>query len=186
MEHEKLIAEIYELYSKELYIYIFRFTRSHETSEDILHDTFHNLINYSERHTLDKARVRAFLYRIAHNLCVNYRKKQSRIVFSPVDDANQVSVGNDTENKIESRELELKIYQLLEKTDPVTKSIFIMKKEQNMDINEIAEYTGKSERTVRRRLQGVLSYLHAALKEGGFILLFFVFKMAQITFMIVY
>jgi RNA polymerase sigma-70 factor (ECF subfamily) len=185
MEHEKFIAEIYELYSKELYIYIFRFTRSHETSEDILHDVFHNLITYAEKHSLDKTRVRAFLYRIAHNLCVNYRKKQSHIVFSPVDDAEHVSAGNGTGNKIESQELEEKIYQLLEKTDPVTRSIFIMKKEQNMDINEIAEYTGKSERTVRRRLQDVLSYLHTALKEGGFILLFFVFKMAQITYMIV-
>jgi RNA polymerase sigma factor (sigma-70 family) len=185
MEHKKLITEIYELYSKELYIYILRFTRSHETSEDILQDTFHNLINYAEKHALDKLSVRAFLYRIAHNLCVNYRKKQSHIVFSPVDDSDHVSAGDSTENKIESQELEQKIYQLLEKTDPVTRSIFIMKKEQNMDINEIAESTGKSERTVRRRLQEVLSYLHTALKEGGFILLFFVFKMAQITCSIV-
>jgi RNA polymerase sigma factor (sigma-70 family) len=185
MENEKLIAGIYELYSKELFIYIFRFTRSHETSEDILHDVFHNLITYAEKYTLDKTRVRAFLYRIAHNLCINYRKKQSHIVLSPVDDADHVSTGNDAGNKIESQELEEKIYQLLEKTDHVTRSIFIMKKEQNMNIDEIAEYTGKSKRTVRRRLQDVLSYLHTALKEGGFILLFLVFKMAQIALTIV-
>jgi RNA polymerase sigma-70 factor, ECF subfamily len=181
MENEKFIAEVYELYSKELYIYILRFTRSNETSEDILHDVFHNLITYAEKHTLDKDRVRAFLYKIAHNLCVNYKRKQSRIVFSPVDDAEHMHTANDADSKIESQELEKKIYQLLEKTDPVTRSIFIMKKEQNMNINEIAEFTGKSERTVRRRLQDVLSYLHTALKEGGFILVFFVLKMAQIA-----
>jgi RNA polymerase sigma factor (sigma-70 family) len=185
MENEKLIAEIYERYNKELYIYIFRFTRSQETSEDILHDVFQNLIVYTKKHELDKTRVRAFLYRIAHNLCINYKKKQSLIVLSPVEDADHVAVGNDTEKKMESRELEEKIYQLLEKTDPVTRSIFIMKKEQHMEINEIAKYTGKSERTVRRRLQEVLSYLHTALKEGGFILLFLVLKMAYILFPIV-
>ena len=175
---EKLITEIYELYNRELYIYINRYTRSNEVSEDILQDTFHNLIIYSGKHAIDKGRVRAFLYKTAHNLCINYRKKESHIAFAPVEEAEHISTNN-TSKQIESRELEIKIYELLEKLDPLTRSIFIMKKENNMDIDEIAENTGKSVRTVRRRIQKALSYLHAALKQSGFLLLFIIIKLAQ-------
>jgi RNA polymerase sigma-70 factor (ECF subfamily) len=182
---EKLITEIYELYSRELYIYINRYTRSNEVSEDILQDTFHNLIIYSGKHAIDRGRVRAFLYKTAHNLCINYRKKESRIAFSTAEEAEHKVDTNNTSNQIESRELETKIYELLEKLDPLTRSIFIMKKENNMDIDEIAENTGKSARTVRRRIEKALSYLHAALKQGGFLLLFMIIKLAQIAGLIV-
>ncbi|MBN2401146.1 MAG: sigma-70 family RNA polymerase sigma factor [Spirochaetes bacterium] len=185
MTHEKLIAEIYELYSKELYIYINRYTRSSEASEDILQDTFHNLIIYSKKHTIDKDRVRAFLYRTAHNLCINYRKKESRISFTEPKGSEQISGSSSVSDQIESGELEVKIYELLEEMDPLTKSIFIMKKENNMSIDEIAENTGKSTRTVRRRMQKALSYLHDALKQCGFLLLFLLIKMAQIAGLIV-
>jgi RNA polymerase sigma factor (sigma-70 family) len=185
MTSEKLIAEIYELYSRELYIYINRYTRSDEASEDILQDTFHNLIIYSEKHEIYKDRVRAFLYRTAHNLCINHRKKESHITFVQAEDAPHTSVTNNNAGEIQASELEKKIYDLLEKLDPLTRSIFIMKKENNMDIYEIAESTGKSARTVRRRMEKALSYLHAALKESGFILLFILIKMSQIAFTIV-
>ncbi len=185
MTQEKLIAEIYELYSRELYIYINRYTRSNEASEDILQDTFHNLIIYSGKHTIDKDRIRAFLYRIAHNLCINYRKKESHIGSTFIDNAEHIPGKYSAADEIESRELETKIYELLEKMDPLTRSIFIMKKENNMSVDEIAESTGKSVRTVRRRLQNVLSYLHEALGKGGFLLLLILLKLAQIADFIV-
>ena len=180
MAQEKLIAEIYELYSRELYIYINRYTRSNEASEDILQDTFHNLIMYSQKHAIDKNRVRAFLYKTAHNLCINHRKKESRIGFSSADEAEHIAGSTSASDQVESRELEAKIYELLEKLDPLTRSIFIMKKENNMDVEDIAKSTGKSERTVRRRIEKALSYLHAALKHGGFLLLFMLIKMSKL------
>ncbi|MFH0976407.1 MAG: sigma-70 family RNA polymerase sigma factor [Spirochaetota bacterium] len=185
MTSEKLITELYELYSKELYIYINRYTRSDEASEDILQDTFHNLIIYSQKHEIDKNRVRAFLYRTAHNLCINYRKKESHITFVQAEQDPHTSAVNNNADEIQACELEKKIYDLLEKLDPLTRSIFIMKKENNMNIDEIAESTGKSERTVRRKMQKALSYLHAALKESGFILLFILIKVSQIAYPIV-
>jgi RNA polymerase sigma-70 factor, ECF subfamily len=181
MIQKNIISEIYELYNRELYIYIFRFTQSREESEDILQDTFQNLLSYAEKHEIDETRARAFLYRIAHNLCINKKNRHSKIKFTPVEDAGNVSGKDNPEEKLETQELESKIYELLKKSDPLTRSIFIMKKEQNMEVEEIAEYTGKSVRTVRRRLQDVLSYMHTALKEGGFILFFLIFKMAQIV-----
>ena len=185
MMQKELITEIYELYSRELYIYINRYTHSDEASEDLLQDTFHNLIRYSQNHKIEKDKVRAFLYRTAHNLCVNLRKKESRISFTLPEDATQISGANEASGHAETRELESRIYELLEELDPLTRSIFIMKKENNMNVEDIAKSTGKSARTVRRRLEKALSWLHTALKQGGFLLLFMIIKMSKILSWIV-
>ncbi len=178
MTDKKIIAEIYNLYKKELFIYIYRYTGSIEISEDILHDTFHNLIKYSQKHTIERTGAKAFLYRTAHNLCINHIKHQSGISFPDIDEIRDLHTKNNIANELESRELEEKIYALLDQADPVTRSIFIMKKELNMNIEDIAEYTGKSTRTIRRKLQKLLSYIHENLKKGGFILFFIILKMS--------
>lgn len=178
MTDEKKIAELYNLFKKELFIYIHRYTRSAEISEDILHDTFHNLIKYSQKHEIEQTGAKAFLYRTAHNLCINYIKRQSAVSFPDIEEIHDLHTKNNMANELESRELEEKIYELLNQADPVARSIFIMKKELNMNIDEIAEYTGKSTRTIRRKLQKLLSYMHDNLKKGGFILFFIILKMS--------
>jgi len=47
-----------------------------------------------------------------------------------------------------------------------------MKKELDLSLDEIAAHTGKSERTVRRRLKGVLAYLSDSLKKSGHLMVF--------------
>ncbi|MBN2039550.1 MAG: sigma-70 family RNA polymerase sigma factor [Spirochaetes bacterium] len=185
MTENRIIREIYNLYHKELFIYIYRFIRAQETSEDILQDTFYNLIKYSENHNIDKSRARAFLYRTAHNLCINYKKRQTSISFSALDETSNISASDNILDNLQSRELEKKIYELLNETDPVSRSIFIMKKELDMTIDEIADNTGKSHRTVRRKLQKTLTYLYENLRKNGIILLLIILKLSFLDKLIV-
>ncbi len=164
------ITELYERHGRELFVYIYRTIGSHDTAEDILHDCFVNLIVYSQRHDIDERRIRAFLYRTAHNLCVNHLKKSKRIKLSSLKEGND-SFFDDRSitNNVEYEELNKKIYILLNDMDELSRSMFIMKKELDMSIAEIASNTGKSERTVRRRLKRVISYLSDSLTKSGFI-----------------
>jgi len=79
MISEEYIIELYQSLQRELYIYIYRLIGSRETAEDILHDCFLNLIKYSRKHEIRERSVRAFLYRTAHNLSVNYLKRRGKI-----------------------------------------------------------------------------------------------------------
>lgn len=169
MLEENKIIEIYKQVSRELYLYIYRFTGSHETSEDLLHDCFVNLIQYSKSNIVDTESIRAFLYRIAHNLSLNYLKRKKKIGFSPLSEVPEPVAGENVTSKLESAELEEKIYKLLENVDIVSRSMFIMKKELELTVIQVAENTGKSERTVRRRLEKVTRYLMSELKKSGFI-----------------
>jgi RNA polymerase sigma factor (sigma-70 family) len=181
------IIELYERHGRELFVYIYRTIGSHDTAEDILHDCFVNLIVYSKRHDIDEMRIRAFLYRTAHNLCVNHLKKSRRIKLSSLKESNDSLVDNrDIANNVEYEELNKKIYTLLDDIDELSRSMFLMKKELDMSIAEIASNTGKSERTVRRRLKRVINYLSDSLTNSGFISFMYLFLSIFYNIIVIY
>jgi len=178
MLQEEKIRDYYKKHSRELYIYIYRLTGSRETSEDLLHDVFINLINYSSKKEVEDSSARAFLYKIAHNLCINYIKKNSRIKTVNIDNSVELASDGSIEDKIFRDEINSEINSLLEEVDPETKSIFIMRKELGLTAAEIAANTGVSERTVRRKLEAVLKYLADGLKKTGIMIFLFIIMSA--------
>ena len=79
------IIRLYSTHYKEIFNYIYHLTGSYETAEDILQETFINLIEYSKNTIINLDTVKSLLYRTAHNLSINvsvkistgYRKKSN-------------------------------------------------------------------------------------------------------------
>jgi len=107
------------------------------------------------------------LYKTAHNLSLNYIRKHSREAPLPLESNDSLQSLDTSLLTIESDELSARIYQLLEETDAFTRSIFVMRKENNLSLKEIADITGRSERTVRRKLTRFTEYLHSILEKEG-------------------
>lgn len=186
MVSERRLLEIYRLYKKELFLYIFRMTFSRETSEDILHDCFEKLIKYSNKYDLEDANLRSFLYKTAHNLTINHLQKEKRYTIVEFDESLASGKMNDGASLLELDELNRAIYKILEQSDTVTRSIFIMRKEQGMEIGKIAELLHISERTVRRKMRGLLETMHTALKKNGLMIIFFIIMARFINLFVVY
>jgi RNA polymerase sigma-70 factor (ECF subfamily) len=167
---EEKIRDYYKKHSRELYIYLYRLTGSRENSEDLLHDVFINLINYSSKKEVDDSSARAFLYKIAHNLCVNLIKRNSKLKSVNIENITESAASGSIDDNIIYDEINSEINSLLKEVDPETKSIFIMKKELGLTSAEIAVNTGVSERTVRRKLETVLKYLADNLKKSGMLI----------------
>jgi RNA polymerase sigma-70 factor (family 1) len=165
---EKILSDIYDRFCKELYVYILRFVRSREIAEDILHDCFVNLIKYSKKYDIIEATVKPFLYRSAHNLCVNYIKRSDTVKITASEDIDHADASDFTKG-IELDELNDSIYRLISNLDEKTRSVFIMKKDMNMSNEEIAENLGISERTVRRYIKNAVLYLSGELIKSGLI-----------------
>ncbi len=163
------IKSIYTSHGRELYVYIYRFLGCHDSAEDILHDAFINLIEYSKTHSVDAGRVRAFLYKTSHNLCVNHLKKTKREIYSDTESRNALAGGHGICEDLIADELQKKIYEILEMVDEKSRSVFIMKKELGMSTPEVARNLGISERSVTRKLGNVLSVLADGLKSAGFV-----------------
>ena len=108
------------------------------------------------------------MYKIAHNLSINYLKRNKTINFSPLDCDVSVPREASVEDAIEAKVINEEIYSLLKKIDPLLRSIFIMRKELNFKVKKISDITGIAERTVRRRIDRVVNYLYSALKKNDF------------------
>lgn len=184
MLSEKRLNELYSLHRKELFVYIFRFCRSEETAEDILHDCFENLIRYSVRYPLEDVNIRSFLYRTAHNLAANHLKRDSRFGRVDLDTGIEIPSSESVERHAEYSELEGAIRDFLSRCDEVSRSIFIMRKELSMDAVEIGKHLGIAERTVRRKLADLLDRMSCHLKKMGF-LIFFLVSLALLAHLIV-
>ncbi|MCU0848979.1 MAG: RNA polymerase sigma factor [Spirochaetes bacterium] len=170
MIEKNKLSEIYDLYSREIYAYIAGYVCIRETAEDLLHDTFVRLINYTLSHDLDLSNIRAFMYKIARNLCIDHARKEKKTGADTIPDETP---GRDfsTHGDMEYEELKGKIESLLEKMDEVSRSVFIMRTRLKIPFRDISESLGISERTAKRKMSDTLAYLSKSLVKAGFLLL---------------
>ena len=91
--NSKILRIFYERYSREIYLYIYSMCHDRFLSEDLTQETF---IKALLSLTDDQASARAWLYTVAHNLCMNALRSGSR----------QTPVGAFTESDDEDRSLQ--------------------------------------------------------------------------------
>ncbi|MBN2402774.1 MAG: RNA polymerase sigma factor [Spirochaetes bacterium] len=168
MISNKEISELYDASAGEVYVYIFSFVKSKEISEDILHDAFIRLLRHAGSEKLVNRNLRALLYTTARNLCIDYLRKEKRSRETILDENvknNKEQPGED----METRELQERIYSILDSIEPVARSIFVMKKELGLTYAEIASRLGISERTIKRKMQKITEKLVAELKKDNYL-----------------
>jgi RNA polymerase sigma factor (sigma-70 family) len=168
MLDNKKISELYDAHAKELMIYIYSFVRSQETSEDILHDTFIRLLKHAKTDSIIENNLRAMLYKIARNICIDHLRKKNRSKEMELDENLEVS-GNELLDDIYIKNLHDKIDAVLESCDPVSRSVFIMKKELMLTYESIAVRLAISERTAKRKMQQITEKLITELKKCDFL-----------------
>lgn len=73
---QKALAEIYDLYSDALFAYAFKHVGKSQIAEDLVAETFSRFLKALERGGGPKEHLRAYLYRITHNLITDsYRRE---------------------------------------------------------------------------------------------------------------
>lgn len=74
---EKAFAEVFDRYRRELHLHCYRMLASYDEAEDAVQETF--LRAWRRRDTFDgSALVRAWLYKIATNVCLDMRRQSAR------------------------------------------------------------------------------------------------------------
>ncbi len=168
MLDNKKISELYDTHAKELMIYIYSFVRSQETAEDILHDAFIRLLKHAKRDAITENNLRAMLYKIARNICIDHIRKKNRSRETELDDNIEVS-DNGIIDLINTRDLNNKINEVLEDCDPVSRSVFTMKRELMFTYGSIAASLKISERTAKRKMRQITEKLVKELKKCDFL-----------------
>ncbi len=147
--------EIYKRYNRRLIHYFFRMLAGDkEKSQDFLQDLFFKLI--TKGHTFQsKCTFSTWIFTIAHNMCKNeYRRQNVRKQVENVNFGEQFSDGLDVaaDQKVDQNIFKKAIMIELNKMNPVHKSTFLLRYQENLSIKKISEIQGCSEGTIKSRL----------------------------------
>jgi RNA polymerase sigma-70 factor (ECF subfamily) len=157
-------------YQRRVYAVALRMTRRHEVADDIVQETF--VRAYTQLHRFELGRPLApWLTRIAVNLSINHltgrvRREQPLEDEKPVDRIRTADENSPNPLKsLLSAEFARALALAVEKLPPEQKAVFVLRVNEEMRYDEIAESLGISAGTVMSRLYRARTKLKEMLKD---------------------
>ena len=172
LDNESDFDALYLSCYKSLCLYASRYV-SAEESEEIVQDTMMWLWENRETVAPEKS-VKALLFRIVHNKCVNRIKHNA--VLSRVHRRIESNMRHRFESPdfYLSRELMQMLDDALEKMPCHLREVFVLCRVEHLSYKEIAERLGITPKAVDNRMVGTMKFLRRELKEYLPLLLFLI------------
>lgn len=139
---------LYEEYLDRIYRYIYIRLGQVEQAEDITQEVFVRAFEgIPAYHCRGKPFV-AWLFRIAHNLIIDYRRRADRVRFIPVPEPVMVS-GEDPVSMAENNLDSLRLREAIAQLPPAQKEAVTLRLLVGLSIAETAQAMGKSEGAIK-------------------------------------
>lgn len=135
----------------------------HDTALDIAQDSFVRAYDRLAE-CRDQAHFRAWLFRIARNLCLDYLKnvRRAMVPFSDVEGSESLEDG-----RVDTTDLELTMRAALERLPPALREAFLLKHDAGYTYDEVAEMTDASPSAVKMRVHRARETLREFLTSEG-------------------
>ncbi|MEA4984262.1 ECF RNA polymerase sigma factor SigL [bioreactor metagenome] len=165
----KAFDALYTLYSRRLYAFALKMTKSHLDAKEIVQDTFVRLW-LNRENVLPEDSFQSYLFTIARNTILN---KMRTLINMPVFvdymeymNEHHLSADNTSEG-MEMDEFRKKLEQAKETLPETQKNVFELSKELGLSHTEVAKQLNLSEQTVRNQLSLALKTLRKKLAENA-------------------
>ena len=142
-------AQLYERYFDGIYRYIYIRLGNQSEVEDLTQEVFVKALEaigcYKERNLP----FAAWLFRIAHNLVIDYFRKQGKVEKVPLED-DMILVSKSNPALAAERELEIEeLINHVEKLSPAQREVISLRFGAELSVAEAAKVLGKNEGTVK-------------------------------------
>ena len=164
--------DLMKRYKGQIYAYLLRSVKNYEDAEELTIEVF-----FKAYRALDtwkpQARFSTWLYKIAHNLSIDFHRSKSRRPTYSLDDEElslneptAVDLWSNPEWDVEEKDRHRVIREAIDQLSPKQKAVFMLNRYQGLQIKEITEVLGMAEGTVKihlhravRKLQNLLQPL---------------------------
>lgn len=156
--------EIFLLFEKRLYHFVFSITKSEYISEEITQEVFIKV--WERRKTINTSQsFDAFIFTIARNLTYNYLRDASRRKSIRDELWKNISLEQErVEADLIFDEYKEILEDIIQKLPQQKRSIYVLSREQGKSNTEIAELLGISEKTVRNHLWKTMNIIRSQLQ----------------------
>lgn len=166
-----ILEEIYDTLHPELYRYAFRLAGSHEQALDIVSETFTRFIKSLRENAGPARNIRAYLYRIVHNLAMDRFRYEQRVDHKA--DPERLIAGEESDPLLIAQRVsdaDLARQALWELTTE-QRQVIVLKYLQNLSSKEIGAIIEKPPGAVRalqhRGLKAMRLFIDERLAEGN-------------------
>lgn len=159
------LGAIYDDFHQPIYSYIYRRVGDVELARDLTADVFRRFLQAIRNKTGPNENIRAWLYRVAHNLIVDHHRRQQYRQHLPLEE-NIIHAGDDP---VQTAELNLqteKMRAALLCLTPDQQQVVALKFLEGMSNKEIAEITGKPVGAVKSLQHRALASLQRQLVQA--------------------
>ena len=149
----KAFDALYQLYSARLYNFVLKISNGDTyMAEEIVQRVFIKI--WEERSLLDTQKsFNAFICTIAKNMLMNeYKHQMVEFVYQEYILQINKDESSDGVDKIEYVFLEKYLNTLIEQLTPARREVYIMNRIDKLTVKEIAQRSGKSEKTIEKQL----------------------------------
>ncbi len=149
----KAFDALYQLYSARLYNFVLKISKGDTyMAEEIVQRVFIKI--WEDRSMLDTQKsFNAFICTIAKNMLMNeYKHQMLELVYQDYILQINKDESSDGVDKIEYVFLEKYLNTLIEQLTPARREVYIMNRIDKLTVKEIAQRSGKSEKTIEKQL----------------------------------
>ncbi len=167
---QEAYKELIERFGSSLLGYFYRNTGKLDDAEDLVQDVFMRVVKGLKRYN-EQEKFHLWLFRIAHNLLIDYWRKHRIKLESEIDDTQSVFSKNvaskdiDPASALSNRELYDKLQDALDKLPASQKEVLLMRYFSGLSFEEISEINGTPIGTSLARAHRGLEKLKSMLKN---------------------
>ncbi|TXK37267.1 sigma-70 family RNA polymerase sigma factor [Pontibacter qinzhouensis] len=159
---ENAFEQLVNRHKNKVYTTIYLIVKDSYTAEDLLQDTFIKAIHTmkSGRYN-EEGKFSSWICRIAHNLAIDYFRKEKRSPMITLEDGsnvfNNLSFAEDSAESLQIKEdTHTRLRELIQTLPQAQREVLMMRHYADMSFQEIAEATGVSINTALGRMRYAL------------------------------
>lgn len=140
---QQVLAAVYDEYHPRIYRYLFRRIGEVEIARDLTADVFGNLINAVHKGNCPEHNLKAWLYRTAHNIVVDYYRKQNHREDLQLNESNYAT-DDDMAISVEQRMTTDHVREALNELTPDQQQVIYLRFLEGFSNEEVALCLGKT------------------------------------------
>ena len=155
---KEAFRQLFEVNKRKVFAIAFRYAKNQEDAEDILQETFIKAYQALDKfHTNEGTSFTSWLYRISINSSIDLLRKKNKMedkFFDPdnLDNLSSGDQGHNPEHSTGIQDIRDKISVVLNQLTARQRMIFILRHHQQLSTQEISEYMGCSQGSVKKQL----------------------------------
>lgn len=161
------LTEIYDQYYQRVRKFILHTVRNDWLADDLVQETFIK-VNNNLGNLQDTAKLQAWIFRIAHNVCQDYFRHQGKTPSLSLDEISEATVPakpSTTQKELEQGQMRQCVFGLVNRLPEPLRSVIILSDISEFNQREIAEILGITVENVKIRLHRARKRLKALLEE---------------------